>query len=137
MARFNQYRLSAFTPMSSQEILMPAQIMAERHAQAEQQYGAIQDLVAQMGFIAESSNDPEVKKIYSDYQSKLLGATTDLSENGVNPNTMRNILGTKSEYLRKIAPMQVAFQRRQEEQAVRDKMQMTDSSYRFKDDLPD
>ena len=137
MARFTQYSTAQYTPLSSQEILMPFQIARERQNAFEEEYGRLQDDAAKVGFIAGTSGNQQVKDIYSNYSNTLSQQADKILNEGVTADSLRESMNMRSQFSRELAPMITSFERQRQELANRDQMLAKDGSLIFQSAVPD
>jgi|GEM_PF-6119645 len=135
-SRYDTYSYAQYTPLSAQEILMPSTIMRERHDVAEAQQAELQNKAAAINYIAQASDDPEIKSIADTFNQSMTNAANTLSSEGFKSSTMRDMYGLRNEYTNKMAPMEAAYTLTQQRIAERQKRQAQDPSLRFKDNLP-
>jgi hypothetical protein len=108
-----------YTPLTQQEILMPAMLQRERHDKLDEQYAAINDDIAKIKFMSETEGDEELTRKYNQLQENLTHSMEELNEKGVNANSKANMFKAKSLYKQELEPYTVAYQiRQQQEQAI-------------------
>ena len=103
---------ATFTPMSAQEILMPAMQMREQHDKLDEQYGLINDEMERISAIA--ANDPELNQRVESYRNQLGAARDELMERGITSGSKRKALDLRGRYSSQLKPIDTAYQMHQE-----------------------
>ena len=132
----SQDRLSVarFTPLSMQEILYPAQMLAQQHIEAEKEYQAEQDKAALLKTMLVQGVDQEAISELNRYSGTVTSAIDELSNKGVvGGATRRNLLNIKKDYNEKLLPLQsVALKREQAAKTLAEK-KLNDDTYEYVD----
>jgi len=133
---YDQFAMAKYTPLSAQEILMPAQYMRERHDQMEDALSIMGDELEKVSVIA--ATDPVLSEKVNAYRNSLNDSISQLSAKGVTSNTRRNALALKTQYAKNINPILQAYTMRSEASAIDKQRRMQDQTYRGEnpDDLP-
>ena len=75
--------VARFTPLSMQEILYPAQMLAQQHIEAEKEYQAEQDKAALLKTMLVQGVDKEAIDELNKYSGTVSSAIDELSNKGV------------------------------------------------------
>ena len=135
MAGFTPYdrvSFAEYTPMSAQEILMPGQMMAQRHDQLDMEYAALDGEVQKAAFIAqqaEREGDTAAAQQYNNYAQSIAKSRDVLMERGVNNSSLRDMLSLKSKYQSTVQPMIGAYELRAKEIDQYNQMIAKDPTY--------
>ena len=126
--------VAKFTPLSMQEILYPAQMLAQQHIEAEKEYQAEQDKAALLKTMLVQGVDQEAISELNRYSGTVTSAIDELSNKGVvGGATRRNLLNIKKDYNEKLLPLQsVALKREQAAKALAEK-KLNDDTYEYVD----
>ena len=112
---YDRASFAEYTPLSAQDILMPAMVMAQQHEQLENQYNSLNDELQKVKFVADSDPNKEVSNRYNNYYNSLNTASQDLMNQGVNANTRSKALALRSAYQSQIAPINAGYQMKLQE----------------------
>ena len=126
--------VAKFTPLSMQEILYPAQMMAQQHIEAEKEYQAEQDKAALLKTMLVQGVDKDAISELNKYSGTVTSAIDELSNKGVvGGATRRNLLNIKKDYNEKLLPLQsVALKREQAAKTLAEK-KLNDNTYEYVD----
>ena len=126
--------VAKFTPLSMQEILYPAQMLAQQHIEAEKEYQAEQDKAALLKTMLVQGVDKEAIDELNKYSGTVSSAINELSNKGVvGGATRRNLLNIKKSYNEKLLPLQsVALKREQAAKLLADK-KLNDDTFEYVD----
>ena len=126
--------VAKFTPLSMQEILYPAQMLAQQHIEAEKEYQAEQDKAALLKTMLVQGVDQEAISELNRYSGTVTSAIDELSNKGVvGGATRRNLLNIKKDYNEKLLPLQsVALKREQAAKTLAEK-KLNDDTYEYVD----
>lgn len=126
--------VAKFTPLSMQEILYPAQMLAQQHIEAEKEYQAEQDKAALLKTMLVQGVDQDAISELNRYSGTVTSAIDELSNKGVvGGATRRNLLNIKKDYNEKLMPLQsVALKREQAAKALAEK-KLNDDTYEYVD----
>lgn len=126
--------VAKFTPLSMQEILYPAQMLAQQHIEAEKEYQAEQDKAALLKTMLVEGVDQEAISELNRYSGTVSSAINELSDKGVvGGATRRNLLNIKKDYNEKLLPLQsVALKREQAAKTLAEK-KLNDDTYEYVD----
>lgn len=126
--------VAKFTPLSMQEILYPAQMLAQQHIEAEKEYQAEQDKAALLKTMLVQGVDKDAISELNRYSGTVSSAINELSDKGVvGGATRRNLLNIKKDYNEKLLPLQsVALKREQAAKALAEK-KLNDDTYEYVD----
>ena len=126
--------VAKFTPLSMQEILYPAQMLAQQHIEAEKEYQAEQDKAALLKTMLVQGVDKDAISELNRYSGTVSSAIDELSNKGVvGGATRRNLLNIKKDYNEKLMPLQsVALKREQAAKTLAEK-KLNDDTYEYID----
>lgn len=126
--------VAKFTPLSMQEILYPAQMLAQQHTEAEKEYQAEQDKAALLKTMLVQGVDNESISELNKYSGTVSSAINELSNKGVvGGATRRNLLSIKKDYNEKLLPLQsVALKREQAAKLLAEK-KLNDDTFEYVD----
>lgn len=126
--------VARFTPLSMQEILYPAQMLAQQHIEAEKEYQAEQDKAALLKTMLVEGVDKDAISELNRYSGTVSSAINELSDKGVvGGATRRNLLNIKKDYNEKLMPLQsVALKREQAAKTLAEK-KLNDDTYEYVD----
>lgn len=126
--------VAKFTPLSMQEILYPAQMLAQQHTEAEKEYQAEKDKAALLKTMLVEGVDQEAISELNRYSGTVTSAIDELSNKGVvGGATRRNLLNIKKDYNEKLMPLQsVALKREQAAKTLAEK-KLNDNTYEYVD----
>ena len=126
--------VARFTPLSMQEILYPAQMLAQQHIEAEKEYQAEQDKAALLKTMLVQGVDKEAISELNKYSGTVSSAINELSNKGVvGGATRRNLLNIKKDYNEKLLPLQsVALKREQAAKTLAEK-KLNDDTFEYVD----
>ena len=126
--------VAKFTPLSMQEILYPAQMLAQQHIEAEKEYQAEQDKAALLKTMLVEGVDKDAISELNRYSGTVSSAINELSDKGVvGGATRRNLLNIKKDYNEKLLPLQsVALKREQAAKTLAEK-KLNDNTYEYVD----
>ena len=126
--------VAKFTPLSMQEILYPAQMLAQQHIEAEKEYQAEQDKAALLKTMLVEGVDKDAISELNRYSGTVSSAINELSDKGVvGGATRRNLLNIKKDYNEKLLPLQsVALKREQAAKTLAEK-KLNDDTYEYVD----
>lgn len=126
--------VAKFTPLSMQEILYPAQMLAQQHIEAEKEYQAEQDKAALLKTMLVEGVDKDAISELNRYSGTVTSAINELSDKGVvGGATRRNLLNIKKDYNEKLMPLQsVALKREQAAKTLAEK-KLNDDTYEYVD----
>ena len=126
--------VAKFTPLSMQEILYPAQMLAQQHIEAEKEYQAEQDKAALLKTMLVQGVDQDAISELNRYSGTVSSAIDELSNKGVvGGATRRNLLNIKKDYNEKLMPLQsVALKREQAAKTLAEK-KLNDNTYEYVD----
>jgi hypothetical protein len=127
---YDQLAMAEFTPLTSQEVLMPAQYQRERHDKLDEAYGEITNEIEKAGAILDANqNSPDLKAKYDAYIADLTNVRDELMGKGLTPDSTRRMFELKSRYQRDVAPVGVAAQLRATDQSAYIQQMMKDPTY--------
>lgn len=126
--------VAKFTPLSMQEILYPAQMLAQQHIEAEKEYQTEQDKAALLKTMLVEGVDKDAISELNRYSGTVSSAINELSDKGVvGGATRRNLLNIKKDYNEKLLPLQsVALKREQAAKTLAEK-KLNDNTYEYVD----
>jgi hypothetical protein len=127
--QYDQRMYAEYTPLTQQEILMPAMYMRERHDKLEQEYGDLNSELKKISFIVDNERDPQLKAKYQSYLNDLNGAITELDQNGFTPTGKNRALALKAKYNEEILPIPTAYGLKMADIAHYKELKAKDPSY--------
>ena len=135
MASFSAYdRVNAaqFNPLSAQELMMPAQMMAEQHTQLEEQYMEQQDKAASLRSMLIDGVDKDSISKYDKFNNILSDAVNTLSSKGVADGTTRSsLLAARRKYSSELLPVQAAATARVQAAQQLKQLKMQDNTLEY------
>ena len=84
--------------------------MGERHAKLEDEYGAINDELQKLAFIAETEPDPRIKERFNSYMGSLQSGMQSLQERGVTPQSRRAMMDVRGRYHSEMMPVKMGYE---------------------------
>ena len=130
---YDRASFSQYTPLSAQEILMPAQMMRERHDKLDEEYSAINDNMQKAAFIAQNDSDPTVRANYENLVNKLNTIRDELMNNGITNSSRRNMFNLRGDYQNKITPLLVGQENKMKLNAMTQEMRLKDPTLMIED----
>lgn len=103
--------------------------MGERHAKLEDEYGAINDELQKLAFIAETETDPMVKQRYESYMGSLQSGMQALQERGVTPQSRRAMMDVRSRYNSEMMPIKMGYETKLKDIDTYNQMRLKDQSW--------
>lgn len=108
---YDKRSFAQYTPLSMQEVLMPAQLQRQRHDALDTQYAAINDEMSKIKFLIDNESDESgFKQGFNDYQNRLQTATEDLLANGINHGSLRKMMSLKNNFTEISTPIIKAYE---------------------------
>ena len=103
--------------------------MGERHAKLEDEYGAINDELQKLAFIADTEPDPMVKQRYESYMGSLQSGMQALQERGVTPQSRRAMMDVRSRYNSEMMPIKMGYETKLKDIDTYNQMRLKDQSW--------
>ena len=103
--------------------------MGERHAKLEDEYGAINDELQKLAFIAETEPDPTIKQRYESYMGSLQSGMQALQDRGVTPQSRRAMLDVRSRYNSEMMPIKMGYELKLKDIDTYNQMRIKDQSW--------
>lgn len=114
MANYSLVLDTKFKPFSYQEMLAPVLAATTAHQAIEDELGNLSEKASVWDGMANEQTDPQTYRRYKAYAEDLAAKAEDLAQNGLNSTSRRGMLDMKSRYMKEIAPIEVAYKRREE-----------------------
>lgn len=124
-----------YRPFSYDELIRPVAMATEMHNKIDEQYAALQEKAGVWENLANKETDPESYKKYKDYSDSLKAQAEDLAKNGLNPQSMRDMLNLRARYSSDILPLEQAYTRRRQLADEQRKMIMQNPTLKFERDM--
>lgn len=124
-----------YRPFSYEELIRPVAMATEMHNKIDEQYAALQEKAGVWENLANKETDPESYKKYKDYSDSLKAQAEDLAKNGLNPQSMRDMLNLRARYSSDILPLEQAYTRRRQLADEQRKMIMQNPTLKFERDM--
>lgn len=126
---YDQASWATFTPLTAQEILMPALHMREAHDKLGDEYGAINDELEKVDFIVQNEDDPVLTQRYGAYRDSLNAAINTLDEKGLTGSSRRSMLNLRSQFQKDITPISLGYKLKLQEIDTYNQMKAKDPTY--------
>ena len=114
MANYSLVIDSKFSPFTYQELLHPVMASTQAHQALETEYGNLESAADLIASKINETKDPESYKRYTTYYNALKAKADQLSREGLNATSRRDMLKLKSNYNKQIMPIATAIDRRKE-----------------------
>lgn len=124
-----------YRPFSYEELIRPVAMATEMHNKIDEQYADLQSKAGVWENLANRETDPESYKKYKDYSDSLKAQAEDLAKNGLNPQSMRDMLNLRARYSSDIVPLEQAYTRRRQLADEQRKMIMQNPTLKFERDM--
>ena len=124
-----------YRPFSYEELIRPVAMATEAHNKIDEQYADLQSKAGVWENLANKETDPESYKKYKDYSDSLKAQAEDLAKNGLNTQSMRDMLNLRARYSSDIVPLEQAYTRRRQLADEQRKMIMQNPTLKFQRDM--
>lgn len=124
-----------YRPFSYEELIRPVAMATEMHNKIDEQYAALQEKAGVWENLANKETDPESYKKYKEYSDALNVQAEELAKNGLNPQSMRDMLNLRARYSSDILPLEQAYTRRRQLADEQRKMIMQNPTLKFERDM--
>ncbi len=124
-----------YRPFSYEELIRPVAMATEMHAKIDEQYAALQEKAGVWENLANKETDPESYKKYKEYSDALRTQADNLAKNGLNSQSMRDMLNLRARYSSDIVPLEQAYTRRRQLADEQRKMIMQNPTLKFERDM--
>lgn len=124
-----------YRPFSYEELIRPVAMATEMHDKIDEQYAALQEKAGVWENLANKETDPESYKKYKEYSDALNAQAEELAKNGLNPQSMRDMLNLRARYSSDIVPLEQAYTRRRQLADEQRKMIMQNPTLKFERDM--
>ena len=114
MANYSLVIDSKFSPFTYQELLHPVMASTQAHQALETEYGNLESAADLIASKVNETKDPESYKRYTTYYNALKAKADQLSREGLNTTSRRDMLNLKSNFNKQIKPIADAIDRRKE-----------------------
>lgn len=93
---YDKRQAAEFTPLTMQEVLLPAQVQAEREGKITSEYGELQNDLAKLEHLMESEpDDSDIKNRFYQYKNSVEKVSDDVYDNGVDLQSQRKLMEMK------------------------------------------
>ena len=124
-----------FRPFSYDELMKPVSSMAAAHTAIDEQYAAMQEKANVWENLANKETDKVAYARYKSYSDALKAQADDLAANGLNTQSMKNMLDLRARYSSDIVPLEQAYTRRRQLADEQRKMIMQNPTLKFQRDM--
>ena len=124
-----------FRPFSYDELMKPVSSMAAAHTAIDEQYAAMQEKANIWENLANKETDKVAYARYKSYSDALKAQADDLAANGLNTQSMKNMLDLRARYSSDIVPIEQAYTRRRQLADEQRKMIMQNPTLKFQRDM--
>lgn len=105
---------SNFKPFSYQEMAAPVQQATQAHQDIENAFGELDTKAGIWEGLANEQTDPVAYRTYMNYANDLRSKADMLAQQGLTPNSRRALNSMKARYASDIAPIEMAYKKRDE-----------------------
>lgn len=135
MANYSLVINSKFQPFSFERYIQPYQIYGQAYKEVENAYSELSQKADIWSKLANEQTDSKAYKLYKDYSDALKDKANELSREGLNAASRRELLNMKSRYSQDIVPIENAYNRRSKLAEEQRKLRATDPSIMFDRDF--
>lgn len=135
MANYSLVVNSKFQPFSFERYIQPYQIYGQAYKEVENAYSELSQKADIWSKLANEQTDSKAYKLYKDYSDALKDKANELSREGLNAASRRELLNMKSRYSQDIVPIENAYNRRSKLAEEQRKLRATDPSIMFDRDF--
>lgn len=114
MANYSLVLDTKFNPFSYSEMLAPVAAATQAHQAVEEEFGNLATKADVWNNMANEQTDPQAYRMYKGYSNDLKARAEDLMRNGLNASSRKGMLDMRARYSKEIAPIEVAYKRREE-----------------------
>lgn len=114
---------SKFKPFSYQEMLAPIMQAQEEHNKIEEELGNLDIMASDIAAkLTNNPEDKELRDLYNSFNAELNKASDELSTRGLTPQTRKNLIALKTQYAKKLNPVNEAYKSYVEDQKYLSRM---------------
>lgn len=135
MANYSLVVNSKFQPFSFERYIQPYQIYGQAYKEVENAYSELSQKADIWSKLANEQTDSKAYKLYKDYSDALKDKANELSREGLNAASRRELLNMKSRYSQDIVPIENAYNKRSKLAEEQRKLRATDPSIMFDRDF--
>lgn len=129
---YDRVNFAQFNPLSAQELMMPAQALAQQHTQLEDQFVEQQDKAASLRSMLLEGVDKEAIDKYNKFDNTISSAVDSLTNKGVVDGATRaNLIAAKRQYSSELSPIQSSAVARNQAAQQLKQMKMQDNSIEY------
>lgn len=126
MANIYGVPTAKFKPFTFEEMLKPALMATEAHNKLEEDYSNLAIITAQLeDKLKINPKDAELRRTYEQYRDTLNNASEELYNSGLSTQSRSRFTQLKNDYATKIDPINKAYAKYQEQQAIINKLALT------------
>lgn len=135
MANYSLVVNSKFQPFSFERYIQPYQIYGQAYKEVENAYSELSQKADIWSKLANEQTDSKAYKLYKDYSDALKDKANELSREGLNAASRRELLNMKNRYSQDIVPIENAYNKRSKLAEEQRKLRATDPSIMFDRDF--
>lgn len=135
MANYELVVNSKFQPFSFERYIQPYQMYGEAYKEVENALGELATKASIWDKLANEQTDSKAYKLYKDYSDALKDKANELSREGLNAASRRELLNMKNRYSQDIVPIENAYNKRSKLAEEQRKLRATDPSIMFDRDF--
>lgn len=114
MGKFLVTSGSYFEPFTYDELIKPLEATQQRHDAAQESFDVMNERTSALKeYISNNEGDALAKRLYDNYMDKLVSFQNNLYNNGITPQTKRDLTAARSAFASDIARLQQAIQQSQ------------------------
>lgn len=125
---------SNFKPFSYAEMIQPVLMATQAQQKLEDNYSTLSTKADIWKGLANKETDPVAYSIYSKYSNDLQNAANDLASRGLTPASRLNLLNMNKRYASEIAPIENAYNQRNEQVKAQTEALIKDPTHLFASD---
>ena len=96
---YDKREAAKFTPLSMQEVLLPAQVQSDREDKMTMEYGEMSSELSKLEHLMEAEpDDSQIKERFFQYKNTVKKTSDSLYDNGVDTQSLRRLMEMKSEF---------------------------------------
>lgn len=131
MANYSLVLDTKFKPFSYAEMLAPVAAATQAHQALEEEYGNLSAKADVWENMANEQSDPLAYKMYKGYSDDLRDRADTLLREGLNASSRKGMLDMRARYSKEIAPIEIAYKRREELAAEQRKAYAANPTLRY------
>ena len=106
---------SQFQPFSYSQYMQPVAEATQAQSAVEDKFSDMQNQAQSAKAYLNEQTDPTAYKMYNDYYNQLSSNISNLTDNGLNPNTKQSLLQTRESFNNSILPIELAVSKKQKD----------------------